>query len=79
MGIKEDIRGQILAALHGATFPINSPQELFAILPPEKETVCPSGNVRMTSGEVQRILKEGDFPFKNANQAADVILKRAGI
>jgi hypothetical protein len=33
----------------------------------------------MTAGEAGKLLKPEDFPFKNATQVADTILKRAGM
>jgi hypothetical protein len=33
----------------------------------------------MTAGEAGKLLKPEDFPFKDAEQVADTILKRAGM
>jgi hypothetical protein len=79
MSVKEDIRGQIVGALSGASFPITSPAALLAAFPNGAATKCKSGNIEMTAGEAGKLLKADDFPFKSAEQVADTILNRAGL
>ena len=77
--VKKEIKGQIVGALKGAKFPIRTPASLLNAFPMGAETTCQAGNVKMTAGEAGKLLKPEDFPFKNAEQVADTILKRAGM
>ncbi|WP_407357106.1 MTH865 family protein [Methanolobus sp. WCC5] len=79
MSIKEDIHSQIVGGLANATFPINTPEKLLAAFPAGADTTCRSGDVSVTAGEAGGLLKESDFPFKNAKEVADVIVERAGL
>jgi len=77
--VKKEIRAQIVGALKGAKFPIRTPAALLGAFPMGAETTCQAGSVKMTAGEAGKLLKPGDFPFKNAEQVADTIVKRAGM
>ena len=77
--VKKEIRAQIIGALKDAKFPIQTPAALLKSFPMGAETTCQAGDVKMTAGEAGKLLKPGDFPFKDATQVADTILKRAGM
>jgi hypothetical protein len=50
-----------------------------AALPQGAATKCKAGDVEITAGDAGKVLKASDFPFKDARQVADVIVKRAGL
>lgn len=77
--VKEEIHAQITGALASATFPIDTPEKLIEAFPAGAATTCQVGNVSMTAGEAGTLLKDTDFPFKNAKQVADIIVERAGL
>lgn len=79
MGVKEDIREQIMGALAGADFPINSPEELMAALPNGPDTTCKSGDVELKASDAGEVLTADDFPFKSAEEVADTIVTKAGL
>lgn len=79
MSVKSDIRGQIAGALAGAKFPIATPQALLAAMPNGADTVCQSGNVKVTAGQAGQLLTAADFPFTSAAQVADTIVNRANL
>ncbi len=79
MSVKEEIYAQIVGALKGAEFPIQTPEKLIAAFPDGANTTCQSGDIKMTAGEAGKLLKESDFPFKSAEQVADIIVQRAGL
>ena len=79
MSVKEEIRGQIIGALAGARFPIDSPAALLGAFPNGADTKCKSGEVEMSAGDAGKLLTADDFPFTSAEQIADTILKRAGL
>ncbi|MGB9902783.1 MTH865 family protein [Methanothrix sp.] len=79
MSIQDEIHAQIVSALKGAKFPINTPEELLAAMPQGAATTCEAGDVRLTAGDAGKLLKASDFPFKSAQEVADVILERAGL
>jgi hypothetical protein len=79
MGIKEEIHAQIVGALAGAKFPIETPEKLIAAFPDGADTTCKADGVEMTAGEAGKLLKPSDFPFKSAKEVADVIVDRAGL
>jgi len=79
MSVKEEIHAQIVGALKGAKFPINTPEALLAAFPDGANTTCRAGDIKMTAGEAGKLLKGSDFPFKSAKQVADVIVQRAGL
>ena len=79
MSAKDEIRAQIVGALKEAKFPIKTPEELMAALPQGAATKCKAGDVEITAGHAGKVLKASDFPFKDARQVADVIVKRAGL
>lgn len=79
MSVKEEIRGQIVSALAGAEFPINTPEKLLESFPEGGETTCKADGVELKAKDAGRLLKTSDFPFKNAEEVADVIVERAGL
>ena len=79
MSVREDIKGQIVGALAGANFPINTPEELFAALPDGPDTTCKSGDVELKALDAGEVLKSDDFPFKSAEDVANTLVSRAGL
>ncbi len=79
MSVRDEIHAQIVGALKGATFPIKTPDKLLAAFPDGANTTCKAGDIEVTAGEAGKLLKATDFPFKNAEQVADVIVQRAGL
>jgi hypothetical protein len=79
MTVRDEIYGQIIGALKGANFPINTPEELLAAFPAGAATTCKAGNLEVTAGEAGKLLTAKDFPFKDAKQVADTIVDRAGL
>jgi hypothetical protein len=71
-----EIRGQIVGALAGASFPLTTPEELVAAFPNGAETVCQAGEIKMTAGQAGQLLSLGDFPFTSPEQVAEAILSR---
>lgn len=78
MSVKEDIRGQIIGALAGASFPVQTPQDLLAAMPQGADTKCKSGDVEVTAGEAGKLLTPDDFPVSSAEEVAGKIVDRAG-
>ena len=79
MSVKEDIRVQISGALAGAKFPIETPEKLLGSFPDGAQTTCKSGDVVITADDAGKVLKPGDFPFKSAQEVADVIVNIEGL
>lgn len=79
MDVKEEVYEQILAILKDIKFPINSMEEMIAALPEGLDTTCMIGDVEVTAREVQSLVTEKDFPFKNAKHVADLLIERAGL
>ena len=79
MSVKEEIHAQIMGALSGAKFPLETPEELLGSFPDGAETTCRSGEVELKAGDAGKVLTGEDFPFKNAEEVADVIVERAGL
>ncbi|MDV2481910.1 hypothetical protein F8E02_07780 [Methanoculleus sp. Wushi-C6] len=79
MNVREEIRAQIVGALAGAKFPIETPEDLLAAFPAGAATTCRAGGVEMTAGEAGTLLKPEDFPFTSPGEVAETILSRAGM
>ena len=79
MGVKEEIHAQIVGALAGAKFPLETPEALLDAFPDGAETTCKSGDVKLKAGDASKVLAADDFPFKSAQDVADVIVERAGL
>lgn len=79
MDVKEEVYEQILAILKDTKFPINSMEEMIAALPEGLDTTCRVGDVEVNAREVQSLVTEKDFPFKNAKHVADLLIERAGL
>lgn len=77
--VKKQVHEQIAEALKNATFPIRTTDDLMAAFPDGVNTTCQVGDLKMTAGEVALLLKEKDFPFRNAKAIADLIVERAGV
>jgi hypothetical protein len=79
MTVRDEIHGQIVGALKGAKFPINTPQELLAAFPAGASTTCKAGDLEVTAGEAGKLLTAEDFPFEDVKKVADTIVDRAGL
>jgi hypothetical protein len=79
MDVKAEIKFQIVGALEGAKFPIETPEALLAAFPDGAQTTCKAGDVEMTAGQAGELLAAEDFPFESAEQVAEVILDKAGM
>ncbi|AXV37883.1 MAG: hypothetical protein CIT01_06580 [Methanobacterium sp. BRmetb2] len=79
MGVKEEIHAQIVGALAGVNFPIETPEALLAAFPDGAETTCKAGDVELKAGDAGKVLTPDDFPFKSAKDVADTIVERAGL
>jgi hypothetical protein len=79
MSVKEEIHAQIVGALAGAEFPIETPEALLAAFPQGAETTCKADGVELKAGDAGGVLKPDDFPFESAKEVADVIVERAGL
>lgn len=79
MGVKEEIHEQIVGALAGAKFPIETPEALLGAFPDGAETTCKADGVELKAGDAGKVLKPDDFPFRSAKEVADVIVERAGL
>jgi len=77
MDVRAELTSQIVGALSGAEFPIESPEKLLAAFPQGADTTCEAGDVRLRAGDAGGVLTAADFPFTNAEQVADTILSRA--
>jgi hypothetical protein len=79
MSVKEEIKSQIIGALAGAKFPINTPDELFNALPDGPDTVCKSGDVVLKASDAGEVLTGDDFPFNSAEEVGTTIVDKAGL
>lgn len=79
MSVRETIKGQIVGALQGASFPLGTPGDLLAAFPMGAETTCVAGDLKVTAGDAGKLLKAEDFPFKSAEEVAETIVSRAGL
>lgn len=79
MSVKEEIYSQIVGALEGASFPIDTPDALFDAFPDGPDTTCKSGDVVLKASDAGEVLTGDDFPFKSAEDVASIIVERAGL
>jgi hypothetical protein len=77
MDVRAELTKQIVDALAGAGFPIESPEALLAAFPQGADTTCEAGDVKLRAGDAGGVLTAADFPFTSAEQVADTILSRA--
>lgn len=77
MDVRAELTSQIVGALAGAQFPIESPEKLLAAFPQGADTTCEAGDVKLRAGDAGGVLTAADFPFTSAEQVADTILSRA--
>ena len=77
MDVRAELTSQIVGALEGAEFPIESPEKLLAAFPQGADTTCEAGDVKLRAGDAGGVLTAADFPFTSAQQVADTILSRA--
>jgi len=75
MSKDEDIRKQIINDLKGAKFPIKSQSELENSFSNLDENFK-SGGYQLNKVDAVHLLEDEDFPFKNAEDVAHVIIKR---
>ncbi len=76
MGIDEEIHDKIVNGLKRAKFPIKNQEELFNSFPQGEGGKCNVGAFEMSVTEFRRLLADEDYPFKNAEEVAHVIIKR---
>jgi len=74
MDVKKEIKQQIVGALKGADFPIETPKELLNAFPEGADTTCAAGDVEITAGEAGELLTENDFPFTDPEKVAETVL-----
>ena len=79
MSVKEEIRSQFIGALLGAKFPIHAPEELQNAIQTGAETRYKADDVEMTAELAEYLLEYEDYPLSSAEQAADIIVERAGL
>ena len=79
MSVRETIKGQIIGALAGASFPIATPEALLASFPNGAATTCKAGDLEVTAGDAGKLLTATDFPFVSAEVVAETIVSRAGL
>lgn len=79
MSVREAIKGQIIAGLANAKFPITTPQELLSAFPNGADTACKAGDLEVTAGQAGKLLSAGDFPFTSAQHVAETIVTKAGL
>ncbi len=79
MSVKEDIHSQIVGALEGANFPIETPDALFDAFPDGPNTTCKSGDVVLKASDAGEVLTADDFPFESAENVATTIVTKAGL
>jgi hypothetical protein len=77
MDVRAELTSQIVGALAGAEFPIESPEKLLSAFPQGADTTCEAGDVKLRAGDAGGVLTAADFPFTSAQQVADTILSRA--
>jgi hypothetical protein len=58
MGVKEEIHAQIVGALAGAEFPIETPETLLAAFPDGAETTCKADGVELKAGDAGKVLNQ---------------------
>jgi hypothetical protein len=73
---KDEIHSQIVETLENTAFPKNSHEELIKSLPEGINTFYRAENIVMTAGAADKFIKETDFPFKSAEEVADIIVDR---
>lgn len=73
---REEIHSQIVQTLRNTIFPKNSFDELVESLPKGINTMYMADRIVLTAGAAEKFIKETDFPFKNAEEVADTIVKR---
>lgn len=76
MGIDKEIHDRIVNALKKANFPIENEIELLNSFPGGEGGKCTSGAFQISVDEVTKLLEDEDYPFKNADEVAHVIIKR---
>ena len=79
MSVREIIKSQIMGALEGASFPIESPEALIGAFPNGADTTCQAGDLKVTAGEAGKLLTADDFPFTSAEHVAETIVAKAGL
>lgn len=79
MSVRETIKNQIVGALQGASFPINSPEELLAAFPDGANTTCQAEGLEVTAGQAGKLLVPSDFPFQSAEDVGETIVTRANL
>ena len=73
---KDEIHSQIVQTLENTSFPKKSYKEIIESLPEGVDTFYRAENIVLTAGAAEKFLKKTDFPFKTAEEVADVIVDR---
>ena len=76
MDVKKDMHEQIVKALPVNKFPIETLDAFLEAFPNGAETTYKSGDVEVKAGDAGNVLIAEDFPFKNPEDVADVIVRR---
>lgn len=76
MDIDEEIHDKIDNALKRANFSMNDNEALSKSFPHGKSGVCKYGAFEITVEEAMSLLVDEDFPFKNSEEVAHVVIKR---
>lgn len=79
MSVREIIKGQIVAGLAKATFPITTPEDLLNAFPNGADTTCKAGDLNITAGQAGKLLSVDDFPFTSSEHVAETIVAKAGL
>ena len=73
---RDEIHTQIVYTLKNTVFPKKSLKDLIESLPEGINTFYRAENIMLTAGAAEKFIKEADFPFKTAEEVADVIVDR---
>ena len=73
---KDEIHEQIVETLKETAFPKKTHEDLIESFPEGADTTYTAEKVFMTAGAADKLIKETDFPFNNAEEVADVIVER---
>ncbi|SJZ41214.1 MTH865 family protein [Selenihalanaerobacter shriftii] len=77
--IRTKIKKEIINVVKEAEFPVEDLEVLFNLFPEGRDTVYKISSFEFTVGEAEKLLENDDFPFKNPEEIANVILERLEI
>ena len=75
--VKEKVHKQIVEKLQCTSFPIKTQKDLLAVFSGCNGPSCKTGDCTIPAEKIGYLLKESDYPLKNAKEVADIIVKRA--